>query len=194
MVGAHPDDGEIGAGGLIAANDSIILSVTNGANDSRSWRIAREEMENSASILGCKPIIWDYPMDVHCSAQLVAQIDELLYSNEIDTLVTHFVQDTNQAHREVAEAAISAARGINNVLMTEPSPPASRSWHAFRPQLYTDISSVYEKKWEALRAYRSQMEKYGESWMDGAQARELLRGWECGTYRAEAYEVIRLLI
>jgi len=194
VVGAHPDDCEIGAGGFIALNDSVIVAVNNGANDSRSWLIARDEMEKSAEILGCKCLIWDYPMDVHCSAQLVSRIDEVIRENGIDTLVTHFVDDTNQAHREVAETSISAGRYVKNILMMEPSPPGGRSWQAFRPQLYVDISAIHSVKLEALKAYKTQIDKYGESWLTGLTGRELVRGWEAGVKRAEVFEVIRMRI
>lgn len=192
VVGAHPDDCEIGAGGLMALHDSLMLSVTNGANDSRSWTEARSEMEDAAAVLGCRAMVWDHPMDVHCSAQLVAQLDELIRENEIDTVVTHFVQDTNQAHREIAEAAIAASRRVSNIWMMEPSPPAGRSWQPFRPQLYVDITSVAEKKAQALEAYVSQMSKYGEGWVVGATTREVVRGWEAGVERAECYEILRM--
>lgn len=192
VVGAHPDDCEIGAGGLLALHDSVMLSVTNGANDSRSWTEARSEMERAGEVLGCEAIVWDHPMDVHCSAQLVAQLDELIRDRQIDTLVTHFVQDTNQAHREIAEAAIAAGRRIRNLWMMEPSPPAGRSWQPFRPQLYADITSVADRKAEALQSYDSQMRKYGEGWVVGVSTREIVRGWEAGVERAEAFEILRM--
>lgn len=196
VVGAHPDDCEIGAGGLIAreGENAFMLSVTNGANDSRSWGEAREEMEMAAEILGCGCIIWDYPMDVHCSAQLVAKIDEEIQTNGIDTVVTHFINDTNQAHREVAEAAIAASRWVTSLMMMEPSPPGGRSWQPFRPQLYFDISEVYEKKDKAIKPYVTQINKYGDDWIAGVEAKETVRGWETGVQRAEAYEVIRMLV
>lgn len=194
VVGAHPDDCEIGAGGLIAREESLMLSVTNGANDSRSWNLARQEMAAAAEALGCRFLIWDYPTDVHCSAQLVAQLDEVIRENEIDTVVTHFTEDTNQTHREVAEAVVSACRRTPTVLMMEPSPPAGRSWHPFRPQLYVDITPTHQRKMKALEAYSSQVAKYGDRWMVGVQTREVVRGWEAGVERAEAYEVLRILL
>lgn len=192
VAGAHPDDCEIGAGGFIALNDSIMLSVTNGANDSRSWNEAREEMEKAGDVLGCLAIVWDYPMDVHCSAQLVAKLDEVIKDNGVECVITHFVEDTNQAHREVAEAVIAAARRTPNLLMMEPCPPAGRSWRPFHPQLYIDTTSVHEKKQKALEAYVSQMQKYDDEWIVGVKSRDLVRGWEAGVERAEAFEVIRM--
>jgi LmbE family N-acetylglucosaminyl deacetylase len=57
-----------------------------------------------------------------------------------------------------------------------------------------DISAVHSVKVEALKAYITQIDKYGESWLTGLKGRELVRGWEAGVERAEAYEVIRMRI
>jgi LmbE family N-acetylglucosaminyl deacetylase len=194
VVCAHPDDAEIGAGGLIVLNESVVVSVTNGANDSRSWNEARAEMEKSVEIMGFISIIWDYPIDVHCNAQLVSQLDKVVEDHQIDTIVTHFIHDTNQAHREVAEAAIAAGRKVRTVLMMEPSPPAGRSWQAFQPQLFVDITSIHETKFKALEMYVSQIKKYGDHWIEALKAREIMRGWEIGVERAEVFQIVRIML
>ena len=124
--------------------------------------------------------------------QLVSEIDNVIRHYNINTLITHYVNDTNQAHREVAQAVIAAGRKINNILMIEPVPPASRGWVPFRPQLYVDISDVIDIKMKSLYSYASQIEKFGSEWVEGVFARSKMRGWEIGTSHAEVFEIVRL--
>lgn len=199
IIGAHPDDAEIGAGGLLALRKSkaVMVSVTHGAytgvrnEGTRSYRDAKDEMKASAKILNCDWEIWQWDLNVHVSMGLVNWIDDLIGRYKIDSIITHFLYDTHQAHREVAQAAISASRRVDNILMMEP--PTGHAYQQFTPQLYVDISSVVEKKHMAIKAYTTQREKYNNEWEEILRAKEKLRGWEIGVKRAETFQVIRMV-
>jgi LmbE family N-acetylglucosaminyl deacetylase len=75
--------------------------------------------------------------------------------------------------------------------MYESFPPSGRSYVAFKPQVYSDITDVLTLKIQSLKAHKSQYKKYGEMWIDAVIGRAQLRGWECGNKYAECFELLR---
>ena len=90
-----------------------------------------------------------------------------------------------------SKSTITAARRYNTIYLYEPIAPSGRSYVAFRPQLYIDISSVIEQKIEALKMHETEYKKFGEEWIDGVKARAAFRGYEMGATYGEAFEVLR---
>lgn len=199
IIGAHPDDAELSAGGLLALKqkDAIMLSVTHGAYSSftgsghRTPQEAITEMKASAESLRCEWEIWGYELDLKLNMDLVYDLDCFLEKHDIDTVITHYVYDTHHVHRIIAEATIAAARRIPNLLMMEP--PPHRMYEPFKPQLYVNITEVYETKHAAILQYKTQKEKYLHEWVETMNAREIIHGNEVGVERAEAFQIIRLL-
>ena len=110
-----------------------------------------------------------------------------------DIIFTHHPFDTHQAHEGVAKATIAAARRKNTVFFFEPIQPSGRSYVAFKPQMYVDISDTVDTKIESLKKHSSEYNKFGgEDWIEGVRCRCGYRGYEIGKKFAEAFEVLRL--
>jgi LmbE family N-acetylglucosaminyl deacetylase len=203
-VGAHLDDIELGCGGLLsravaagAEVHMIVMSKSAYANYDgtirRTLAEAAEEGRAAASELGVKNIeILDFPTkDIPYDSTTVEALNCHLDKCKPDLVITHWPNDTHQAHRNVSLATLSAARYVRSVIMYEPIFPAGRSYVAFRPQIYVDITAYLEPKERSLRAHRSQWQKYGDAWIDAVRSRSHMRGYEIGVAHAEAFEVVR---
>jgi LmbE family N-acetylglucosaminyl deacetylase len=112
--------------------------------------------------------------------------------------MTHWQFDTHKSHANTALTTMAAARYFNSIIMFEPFPPAGRSYAAFRPQLYIDITETINIKLKALASHQSELAKYGPEWLETIKARAQLRGFELISSDpkrlkyAEAFEVVRL--
>ena len=114
--GAHPDDLEVGAGGLL----SRLASQRRAGDDRRvsrcrrSSKFAHGEAQRGAQILGARLAILnpdkkcrveDIPMH-----QLVAQMDMLVNDIRPDLVITHSAHDLHWDHGLVNRATVSALR------------------------------------------------------------------------------------
>jgi LmbE family N-acetylglucosaminyl deacetylase len=204
-VGAHLDDIELGCGGTLAAARAngadvhmIVMSRSAYANyDGSTLRTEEQavaEGQAAAAIIGVTSIdILDFPTkDIPYDVSSVEALNRRFDGLRPDLIITHSPHDTHQSHRAVADATISAGRHYQSILMYEPIFPSGRSYVPFRPQAYVDITDHVDVKEDALRAHRSQWEKYGDSWLEAVRGRSRIRGYDIGTQHAEAFEVVRL--
>ena len=203
--GAHLDDIEPSLRGTLAravdnghAVKMIVLSNSAYVNHDgtllRTEDQAVEEGRRAAGILGVTDLeVLDFPnKDIPYSSRVVEGLDRKICEFKPDVIFTHWPFDTHQDHRNTGLSSISASRYYNTILMYEPITPAGRSYVGFRPQLYVDIGATLDRKIEALRAHKSQLEKYGEGWIEAVKARARYRGFDMGKEYAETFEVMRL--
>ena len=213
-IGAHLDDIEIACGGTLAkALESghlvkmIVLSDSAYKNYDGIVQRTREEAiregREAALLLGVDDLeIHDFPnKDIPYDSTAVELLNSRFDEFNPDLILTHWTFDTHKSHRNTALSTIAAGRYHTSILMYEPFPPGGRSYVAFRPQYYVDITPHIERKLTALRAHRSQYIHYGEeNWIEAVKARALFRGFDLikregnGTTYAESYEVLRLAI
>ena len=161
----------------------------------RSNEVAEEEGLNALHTLGIQDIeVLDFPTkDIPFSSEVVNAIDVRMAAFQPDVIFTHHPFDTHQAHEGVAKASIAAARRMNTVFFYEPITPSGRSYVAFRPQMYVDITDTVQQKVDSLKCHVSEYNKFGaEDWVEGVRCRCGFRGYEIGTKFAEAFEVLRL--
>lgn len=204
-ISAHLDDAELACGGTLAravaggARVKVLVASGSAYADLtgkilRTSEQALEEGMEACRILGIRDLeVLDFPTkDIPNSSQLVESVEVRLRDFGADVILTHWPFDTHQDHRNTGLSALSASRYFNSVLMYEPIFPSGRSFVGFRPQVYVDITGQLEVKLRALRAHRSQHEKYGDKWIEAVRARSVLRGFEMGdAEHAEAFEALR---
>lgn len=205
-IGAHADDVELGCGGtlvkavkgghdvrVIITSDSSYINYD--GTVMRTREVADKEAYDALEVLGVpqsKVDIFEFPAkDVPYDSTSVEAINKILDEYKPDLILTHWTFDTHQSHRNTALATISAARNFNNILMYEPFPPSGRSYVAYRPQVYVDVTGHMEAKVKSLEAHVSQFHKYGNDWIESIEGRARLRGFESGCKYAETFEVLR---
>lgn len=156
-VGAHPDDVEIGVGGVLLAHrqagDGItVVTMTRGArggdHDARA-----EESARAAALLGADLLLHDLE-DTHVPQgdPTVALLEQAVAAVTPTILYTHSVHDLHQDHRATHQAALVAGRGVPSVYCYE-SPSATVD---FRPARFVAIDAFVDGKLELIEQYRSQ--------------------------------------
>ena len=194
--GAHPDDLEVGAGGLLArlADDGAEVTLAVISVPSRmEERIA--EAQESARILGgrlflvhperaCR--VEDIPMH-----ELVRRLDQLVGDIQPDLVITHSAHDLHWDHGLVNRATVSALRRTPCDLLAFMSSPEMNAQTRGFGQCFADISGHVDTKLEAISAHKSQLPN-----LDVDSSRDLARamGRISGFDYAETYEVLRVRI
>lgn len=205
-VGAHADDIEIAAGGMLSdasdAGHEVYLCITTVSayedlqgNPGRRIDVAQSEAEDAAKILGAKDLVTlDFKtLEMPYNGASVTGIERQIDKIGPDIILGHWPHDTHQDHRATALSTITAARRHNRILMFEPFTPSGRSYEAFRGQAYFSVTEkARANKNKALRAHKSEHQKFGEeTWVKAVEARGVLRGYEVGSGFAECFEVLR---
>lgn len=196
IVGAHPDDYELGMAGTIKKNiteghniTSIIMSNGEAIGDTNE-RV--KEAKKSARFLGINTIYFLNFKDTKISSGIesIKKIEQIIKKHKIDRIYTHSLRDTHQDHRNTCLAVLSAGRNVKQVLFFE-SPSSNLD---FRPTFFIDISSYLKEKINSLNIYKSLLKlkkRYLEikAIIDSAS----FRGYQSNLKYAECFEVFRFI-
>lgn len=194
--GAHPDDIEVGAGGLLArlveegaAVTMAVVSIPNNMD------VRRKEAHAGAAAIGAslrfvfdeRPCrVEDIPMH-----ELVRRLDQLVADVRPDLVITHCQNDLHWDHGLVHRATVSSLRRTPCDLLAFLSSPEMNAQSRSIGQCFADISMSIDTKIEAIKAHESQLPK-----LDLESSRDLARamGRISGFAYAECYEVLRVRI
>ena len=194
--GAHPDDLEVGAGGLLARLSEegadvtmAIVSIPNQPEQRRAEaRAGAEVIDAELFILfDDKPCrVEDIPMH-----ELVRRMDQLVGDVRPDLVITHSAFDLHWDHGLVNRATVSALRRTPCDLLAFLSSPEMNAQARAVGQCFADITETIETKLRAIGAHTSQVPK-----LDLESSRDLARamGRISGYAYAESYEVLRVRI
>jgi LmbE family N-acetylglucosaminyl deacetylase len=160
-VGAHPDDIELGCGATLAlfkqrGHEVYLLVLTKG--EASGDPVVREkECKRSARTIGADKVFFGNLQDTKITngIETIMPIELLIKELKPNIIFAHSPKDAHQDHRNSGMAALSAARNSKKVLLYE-SPAALRE---FLPQVYVDVTSTFETKLEALKAFGTQVSK-----------------------------------
>jgi LmbE family N-acetylglucosaminyl deacetylase len=211
---AHPDDEVLGVAGTLArhaedGDDVHILILADGESsrdtlDDLSCAIqARQDQANRvAQILGAKSVqtlsLPDNQMDTLARLEIAKIVEQFIQSVSGEVVYTHHSGDVNIDHRRAHEAVIIAARSFpgqsvrelfffETASATEWQSPASFA-PGFSPNVFVDVSSVWDKKVAAIEVYREEMRDFPHPRSDEAlTALAKWRGSIAGVSKAEAF-------
>jgi N-acetylglucosamine malate deacetylase 1 len=194
--GAHPDDIEVGAGGLLArlVQEGAELTVAIVSIPNR-FEERYAEARAGARVLGGEATLLvedrecrveDVPMH-----ELVARFDGMVARTNPDLVVTHSRHDLHWDHGLVNRATVSALRRTPCDLLAFLSSPEMNAQSRAIGACFADISDTIDAKIEAISVHRSQLPK-----LDLESSRDLARamGRISGFAFAESYEVLRVRI
>ncbi len=172
-IAAHPDDAELGCGGslLLAVRRGLSVAIADmsaGEMSSRGTVASRqEESRNATRILGLKERrnlgLPDSKIGENSNYSLSALI-QLIRETRPRIVLTPYWEDRHPDHevtgRLVKEACFFA--GVAKVGDGEPYRPTRlfsyMLSYPFTPSFVLDISEVWNRKMEAIRAYQTQFE------------------------------------
>ncbi len=192
-IGAHPDDVEVGAGGLVAKLTAAGAKVTlHVASIPNRYAIRKAEATRAAEHLGVRLVlppeeresrVEDLPMHA-----LVARFEYELAAVEPDLVIVHGSHDVHQDHQLVHRAVLAALRRTRCDLLafatrlpTGAAPPP--------PTCVVDISASIDRKLAAIAEHASQFPPtFAETRRDVART----LGHSHGVAYAEVFEVLRI--
>ncbi len=191
-IGAHPDDVEIGVGGILlrhadSGDDVSILTLTGGEHGGSVGQRAAES-ERAAELIGARLFHTGLPdTSVTDGGETIAEIKAVIDEVEPTTIYTHTSHDVHQDHRNIHHATLVAARQIPRVLCYQ----APSSTVDFRPTRFVSIDAYLDRKIEAIAAYDSQVEI--RSYLDDELLRSTARYWArfANCRYVEPLEVVR---
>jgi LmbE family N-acetylglucosaminyl deacetylase len=175
-VGAHPDDVEIGIGGILLRHASqghrvTLLTLTGGEQGgSASDRAA--EAEKAAELMSAR-LIHASLTDTSVSegGSTIRTILDVVEDIRPTTIYTHTIRDVHQDHRNTHSATLVAARGISRVFCYQ-APSTSVE---FKPTRFVAIDDFLERKIEVIRAFASQVKV--REYLDEELLRATARYW-----------------
>jgi LmbE family N-acetylglucosaminyl deacetylase len=157
-VGAHPDDVEIGCGGIllrhVAAGDHVhLLTLTGGEEGGRPAQRAAESRV-AAKLLGAELTLAALEdTRVTENGATIATISAAIAAIKPDVVYTHTDHDVHQDHRNSHRATLVAARGVPRVYCFQ-SPSTTID---FRPTRFVAVDEFVDRKVEVIGAYGSQV-------------------------------------
>lgn len=172
-IAAHPDDAELGCGGglLLATRKGLSVAISDlsaGEMSSRGNVASRQiEANNAARILGLKERrnfgMPDSKIGKESSHSLSILI-QLIRETRPRIVLAPYWEDRHPDHeatgRLVKEACFFA--GVAKIGEGEPYRPSHLFYYMlsypFTPAFVLDISDVWERKMEAIRAYQTQFQ------------------------------------
>jgi len=204
FVGAHCDDVELFAGGLLARACEeglrvgvLVFSDHRGVLSADLARQARREMQDNLAWLSEAT---GTPVEDHsgamlgaCDGSFVAERGSIYAAlerlrSEYDLVVTHARADTNQDHAQVAAEVTRVFKAHATVLGGE---FPNNDVGGVCPQVYVPLSGfAVDAKARMVEAYASQR-RDGRPYLDGGLVRALarVRGAQVRSEAAEAFEV-----
>jgi LmbE family N-acetylglucosaminyl deacetylase len=193
LVGAHPDDIEIAAGGiaarLVRAGMDVLAVVASDETDPVVAATRRGETLAGLGTLGLSAAqieflgLADRAVD---AAEGADRLTRLLSTRRFapDLVVTHSFHDYHTDHRAVAEMVLAVVDEPTTVLGMAVVNSVSDS---FCPGVLIDTSSAIDVKWRALECHRSQVAR-GRIRHPEIRLFERAHGRSIGCWRAEGLD------
>jgi LmbE family N-acetylglucosaminyl deacetylase len=175
-VGAHPDDVEIGVGGILLRHAAqghrvTVLTLTGGEAGGQAAERAAES-RHAAELLSAR-LIHAALADTSVSegGATIGTILDVIDEVRPTTVYTHTPHDVHQDHRNAHSATLVAARTISRVFCYQ----APSTTVEFKPTRFVAIDEFLDAKLEVIQAYKSQVTIRG--YLDDELLRATARYW-----------------
>jgi LmbE family N-acetylglucosaminyl deacetylase len=175
-VGAHPDDVEIGIGGIllrhVAQGHGVTVLTLTGGEAGGAAADRAEESRKAADLMGAR-LVHTALADTSVSegGATIGTILEVVEDIQPTIVYTHTVRDVHQDHRNAHSATLVAARGVQRVFCYQ----APSSTVDFKPTRFISIDEFLDRKIEVIRAYTSQVDI--RAYLDEELLRATARYW-----------------
>ena len=167
IITAHPDDLEVGCGGLVqkikdnggSVTNLIMIKPSAEHNTNRNKEIVENEFEQSKRILGFDSVIYDTPLhdngrpNLAISNNIVSFVESVAQGHNI--LVSHWREDYHQDHRVCFDIAMSVSRKNFEQFWCMDQTPYNLHYKNYSCNRYVDITKYRENKIKSLQAYSS---------------------------------------
>jgi LmbE family N-acetylglucosaminyl deacetylase len=189
--GAHPDDLEPQIGGTIAklisgGATATMVTCTTTATGASSPMVRDAEGHRSAAALGANFISMAIPeSEFSASRDIIHEVEQVINVHKPNIVFAVSEHDSHQDHQTVSHILKIASRKNSFSLVSLGQVyPGGIGNHQYN--YFSDISDFIEIKKKSLLEYESQINKYGEEWLEAIIARDKSWGFNIGTAFAEA--------
>ena len=202
IIGAHPDDPEGNAGGVMillrrAGWDVVSVYLTKGhagikgKSHDEAAAIRTQEALNACKILDVRPIFMTHiDGNAEINKARYKEMRDLINAEKPDVVFTHWPLDSHTDHRVCSSLVYDAWRRLDysfELYFFETMTGTQTQY--FHPTDYVDISDVSDKKREAYFCHKSQ--NTTTSFKRWHNITEQFRGLEFRCDRAEAFIHLR---
>jgi LmbE family N-acetylglucosaminyl deacetylase len=213
VIGAHPDDELLGAGGTFArhvlSGDEVHAIVVADGAASRYPHELKVKLEKdagrAAEVIGFASLRFLELPDQRLDTVPLIELTQLLERelDEIDPglVYTHFPGDVNADHGLVSRAAWTACRpyyrpGLRRFAVFET--PSSTEWAwpldgaQLQPNMFVDVTATLDTKIAAMECYESELRDYPHPRSSQAlRERAAFWGSQVGLRAAEPFRILR---
>lgn len=163
IVGAHPDDIELGCIGSLMklkkeGKKIVYLVMTNGGNwEKKTYKDRVDEIKKALIHIDVDEVIVGAIQDGYLKhdPDTIDFLSNIIKKYSIDTVLCQYYKDTHQDHVNLGLNTLSIAISCKNLIFYE-----SLTSTEFVPNYYIDISKYEIDKKNVLKEYVSQIEKY----------------------------------
>lgn len=212
VVAPHPDDETLGAAGTLLAaahrgtqvHCLIATAKTEALGFSRQSVVERDaEIANVAAAFGFASVhrleLPTTGLDTLPKADIVTAIAAVVDSVAPETVILPHGGDAHSDHGVLFGCGLAATKSfrhpsVRTVLTMEIVSETNFGIPgSFIPRFYVDISDFIDKKLEIMDCYRGEMgtHPFPRS-RESLRALAMLRGSECGSLYAEAFDIVRM--
>ncbi len=189
IIGAHPDDCELGAAGMAtllkrSGWQVTFLTMTDGEMGGDS-ELRVQEQRASARLLGVDLDLAHLPDGRMTGPQTVTVLEDKLALHRPDLILVHAPTDSHSDHRVLSDSLVSAARRHPSILFYE-----GPSTLNFAASLKIDISRAWDLKVNSLLAHASQRERVRT--VEWAESAGRHRAWPHYRGICEAFVPVRM--
>lgn len=189
-IGAHPDDCEVGAAGMLQAHRErriVVLSMGERGGHPVS---RRAEAEAAAKVLGASLSLHALADTSMTVGDIIPVLEHEIADYQPDVICTMSTHDTHQDHSAVGRASLIACRDTACTLLAYVTPSAAER---FRPNWFQSLDeAALQTKMEALRCHASQRDRV---YMTGPYLQSMARYWAMVTRSkapyVEPFELVR---
>jgi LmbE family N-acetylglucosaminyl deacetylase len=213
VIGAHPDDEILGAGGTLArhviSGDEVrALVVADGATSRASDELMstlEKDATRAAEMIGFASVelrsLPDQRLDTVPFIELTQLIESVLDDIRPHVVYTHFPGDVNADHGLVARAAWTACRPYARPLLRRFAvfeTPSSTEWAwpmndgSLQPNHFVDITDTLDVKVAAMECYQTELRDYPHPRSSRAlRERAAYWGSQVGRLAVEPFRILR---
>ncbi len=220
IIAAHPDDEILGCGGTILKNIKLgnkvnVLYISDGVGgryDDKSIKKIQDINERKKMAINASKIakfkIIDFlglenlELNKYKHNFINNKIFNVLKLVRPDVIYTNHPGDNNIDHRITFESTYTACRPNNHFKIKEfltYEVPSSTDWASpsstpFLPKKFIDITKFSRMKKKLLNCYKKELRTYPHPRsLKNIDALEIYRGGICGSQKAEAFDIIKII-
>ncbi len=135
-IGAHPDDWEVGAGGLLQrASEAFVLVASRGERGG-DGDVRQREAAAARDLARADGLVLSHPDTSMAAPRLVPDIENAIRQFQPEMILTTSPRDAHQDHAAVSAATLIAARDWHGTILGYCTPSSAEH---FRPNWFVSL-------------------------------------------------------